>query len=269
VTVNPPSGSYGGARLTLNPNYPGALPGSLEGTYLKGVDVDDYNPFANYNTYQQIAPVNAAQGGSPLQLMQLQKGIVGGDPRQYSVIQNRPAPNYFTYGEDTSSNTPTTFAGSQMMGKPKPSIPVTPTGTIGGTDWLYGAAGSNQLSPAGAALPPLASGLMAGGGMAHGGLDEGDHNPEFITGLTGHYVRGRGDGQSDDIPAMLADGEYVFDSSSVSTLGNGSSDAGAKLLDAFRETLREHTRSAPKDKIPPKASPLQYMQEAMKKVGMA
>jgi hypothetical protein len=253
----------------LNPQFPGALPGNLEGTYLKGVDVDAYDPFANYNTYQQIAPINAAQGGSPLQLMQLQQGIVGGDPRQYSMVQNRPAPNYFTYGADTSSNTPTTFAGSQLMGKPKPSIPVTPTGNIGANDWMYGAAGSNQLSPAGAGIPTLPSGLMAGGGMAHGGLDEGEHIPEFITGETGHYVRGRGDGQSDDIPAMLADGEYVFDSSSVSTLGNGSSDAGAKLLDAFRETLREHTRAAPKDKIPPKASPLQYMQEAMKKVSMA
>jgi hypothetical protein len=263
------SGSYGMRRLVINPPNPGALPGNLEGTYLKGVDVDAYDPFENYNTYQQIAPINAAQGGSPLQLMQLQQGIVGGDPRQYSAVQNRPTPNYFRYGADTSSNTPTTFAGSQLMGKPKPSIPVTPTGNIGANDWLYGAAGTNQLSPAGAGIPNLPSGMMAKGGMAHGGLDEGEHIPEFITGATGHYVRGRGDGQSDDIPAMLADGEYVFDSSAVSTLGNGSSDAGAKLLDAFRETLREHTRSAPKDKIPPKASPLQYMQEAMKKVGMA
>ena len=253
----------------MNPQFPGALPGNLEGTYLKGVDVDAYDPFENYNTYQQIAPINAAQGGSPLQLMQLQQGIVGGDPRQYSMVQNRPTPNYFRYGADTSSNTPTTFAGSQLMGKPKPSIPVTPTGNVGANDWMYGAAGSNQLSPAGAGIPNLPSGMMAEGGMAHGGLDEGEHIPEFITGATGHYVRGRGDGQSDDIPAMLADGEYVFDSSAVSTLGNGSSDAGAKLLDAFRETLREHTRGAPKDKIPPKASPLQYMQEAMKKVGMA
>ena len=265
----PSSGSYGGTRLTINPQFPGALPGNLEGTYLKGVDVDAYDPFANYNTYQQLAPVNAAQGGSPLQLMQLQQGIVGGDSRQYNMVQNRPAPNYFTYGADTSSNKPTTFAGSQLIGKPKPSIPVTPTGNIGANDWMYGAAGTNQLSPAGAGIAALPSGLMAGGGMAHGGLDEGEHIPEFITGETGHYVRGRGDGQSDDIPAMLADGEYVFDSSSVSTLGNGSSDAGAKLLDAFRETLREHTRAAPKDKIPPKASPLQYMQEAMKKVNMA
>ena len=92
-----------------------------------------------------------------------------------------------------------------------------------------------------------------------------EHIPEFITGATGHYVKGKGDGQSDDIPAMLADGEYVFDADTVAALGNGSSDAGAKLLDHFRESLREHKRSAPTDKIPPKASPLQYMKEALKR----
>ena len=91
------------------------------------------------------------------------------------------------------------------------------------------------------------------------------HVPEFITGATGHYVKGRGDGQSDDIPAMLADGEYVFDADTVAQLGNGSSDAGAKLLDHFRQSLREHKRSAPSDKIPPKASPLMYMKEALKR----
>jgi hypothetical protein len=258
--------SGGLAGRVFNPNNPGALPGYLEGTFLEGVDVEAYDPFESYNLTRNMQPITAAQGGSPLQLMQLQQGIVGGDPSEYSNIQYRPTPNYFTYGSKPEQ--PTSFAGSQLMGKPRPNIPVTPTGNIGATDWLYGAAGNNQLSPAGAALPALPSGMMANGGQAQGG-GEGEHIPEFITGATGHYVRGRGDGQSDDIPAMLADGEYVFDSSAVSTLGNGSSDAGAKLLDAFRETLREHTRSAPKDKIPPKASPLQYMQEAMKKVGMA
>lgn len=100
-------------------------------------------------------------------------------------------------------------------------------------------------------------------GMANGG--EPEHIPEFITGETGHYVKGRGDGQSDDIPAMLADGEYVFDADTVAQLGNGSSDAGAKLLDHFRESLREHKRSAPSDKIPHKANPLAYMKEALKR----
>jgi len=93
---------------------------------------------------------------------------------------------------------------------------------------------------------------------AKGGLSR--HRPEFITGATGHYVKGRGDGQSDDIPAMLADGEYVFDADTVASLGNGSSDAGAKRLDKMREAIRKHKRSAPIHKIPPKAkSPLEYL----------
>ena len=92
------------------------------------------------------------------------------------------------------------------------------------------------------------------------------HIPEFITGATGHYVKGRGDGQSDEIPAMLADGEYVFDADTVAQLGNGSSDAGAKVLDKMREELRHHKRSAPVDSIPPKAkSPLEYIKLGMKR----
>ena len=86
------------------------------------------------------------------------------------------------------------------------------------------------------------------------------HVPEFVTGATGHYVKGKGDGQSDDIPAMLADGEYVFDADTVAALGNGSSDAGAKVLDKMRENLRKHKRSASPKEIPPKAkSPLEYL----------
>jgi hypothetical protein len=95
-------------------------------------------------------------------------------------------------------------------------------------------------------------------GYKRGGL--AGHKPEFITGATGHYVKGKGDGQSDDIPAMLADGEYVFDADTVAALGNGSSDAGAKRLDEMRQAIRKHKRAAPVDKIPPKAkSPLEYL----------
>lgn len=79
----------------------------------------------------------------------------------------------------------------------------------------------------------------------------------------GSYVEGPGDGQSDDIPAMLADGEYVIDAETVAQLGNGSNKAGAKILDKFRENIRAHKRSAPHDKIPPKAkSPLAYLKGA-------
>jgi hypothetical protein len=163
-------------------------------------------------------------------------------------------------------------------------------------------------------------GVVTGiGGLAHGGLpsqqhpDAPDgHNPEFITGKTGFYARGKGTGQSDDIPAMLHEGDFVLDADTVSAFGDGSSKAGAgrleqfrqslpvrkaaggtalpakiadgeyvlpaafvtrlgegdnkkgaELLNKMREELRAHKRSAPDDKIPPKAKPpMQYLKMA-------
>jgi hypothetical protein len=72
----------------------------------------------------------------------------------------------------------------------------------------------------------------------------------------GAAVHGEGDGQSDDIPAMLADGEYVIDADTVAQIGNGSTKAGAQALDKFREGIRAHKRSAPINKIPPKTKAL-------------
>ena len=72
----------------------------------------------------------------------------------------------------------------------------------------------------------------------------------------GSAVYGAGDGQSDDIPAMLADGEYVIDAETVAQIGNGSTKAGAQALDKFRESIRAHKRSAPINKIPPKTKAL-------------
>ena len=72
----------------------------------------------------------------------------------------------------------------------------------------------------------------------------------------GSAVHGEGDGQSDDIPAMLADGEYVLDAELVAQIGNGSTKAGAQALDRFRENIRAHKRSAPINKIPPKTKVL-------------
>jgi hypothetical protein len=67
---------------------------------------------------------------------------------------------------------------------------------------------------------------------------------------------------------MLADGEYVIDADTVAALGDGSSKAGAEVLDLFRENIRAHKRSAPTDKIPPKAkSPLEYLKTAQKPKG--
>jgi hypothetical protein len=83
---------------------------------------------------------------------------------------------------------------------------------------------------------------------------------QFRRSLPEHHAGG---GQP--IPAQIADGEYVLPAGFVTTLGHGSNKEGAKMLDAMREQVRAHKRSAPDTKIPPKAkSPLQYMREAMK-----
>lgn len=53
-------------------------------------------------------------------------------------------------------------------------------------------------------------------------------------------VSGPGTGRSDDIPAVLSDGEYVMDAETVALLGDGSSKAGAEALDRLRVNLRKH-----------------------------
>jgi hypothetical protein len=87
---------------------------------------------------------------------------------------------------------------------------------------------------------------------AHGGLlqlAEGGSVPYFEG-----MVRGPGDGMSDNIPfviagrqeggqmgmqpAVLSPDEYVFPADVVSSLGNGSSNAGANQLDQFINNFR-------------------------------
>ena len=100
---------------------------------------------------------------------------------------------------------------------------------------------------------------MKSGGLSHGGLPAFSNVPITQGRLNfkkGAPVHGPGDGQSDDIPAMLADGEYVIDAETVAQIGNGSTKAGAHALDKFRENIRSHKRSAPINKIPPKTKAL-------------
>jgi hypothetical protein len=95
--------------------------------------------------------------------------------------------------------------------------------------------------------------------MRKGGLPHASNVPMVEVRMDfrqGSAVHGAGDGQSDDIPAMLADGEYVIDAETVAQIGNGSTKAGAQALDKFREGIRAHKRSAPLNKIPPKTKPL-------------
>jgi len=114
-----------------------------------------------------------------------------------------------------------------------------------------------QMPPM-APMPQMSQG-MPPAGMKRGGLPALSNVPITQGRLNfrqGAAVHGPGDGQSDDIPAMLADGEYVIDADTVAQIGNGSTKAGAQALDKFRENIRMHKRSAPVNKIPPKTKAL-------------
>lgn len=89
---------------------------------------------------------------------------------------------------------------------------------------------------------------------AKGGLSRQDFRQ-------GKHVSGPGDGQSDDIPAMLADGEFVFPADVVAALGNGSTKAGTEKLYQMMHAIRQRARSTKVKDLPPPAlkSPLDYL----------
>jgi hypothetical protein len=113
---------------------------------------------------------------------------------------------------------------------------------------------------------PYAQGGMAGtrhGKYAQGGLSTplmasgGKMRVDF---RHGDAVTGAGDGQSDDIPAMLADGEFVFPADVVAAIGNGSTKAGSDKLYDMMHGIRAHARSAKPEDLPPQIkSPLDFL----------
>ena len=103
------------------------------------------------------------------------------------------------------------------------------------------------------------------------GGDVESHNPTFfspggLASMENTYVKGAGDGTSDSVAAMLADGEFVIPADVVSKLGNGSNDAGADVLDEFLSTIRAHAQKHDPKELPPDSKgPLAYLAEAKKK----
>ena len=259
TTTKAPLTSSSSNPMTTSSTSGYNTPGTLTGTSLAGATVYNSNP-------QLIA-----------KLKQMYPQLSSVDPRILDSIasgqqqqQQQQGNALMASGVNAMGSSSTTNPYSAMLqtsladsggANPTANVPIAKEG--GGTLDIIKKWQDKQDQQEGTQL--MSQGLKMVGATAYAKDGGHAHVPEFITGATGHYVKGKGDGQSDDIPAMLADGEYVFDADTVASLGNGSSDAGAKLLDHFREALREHKRSAPVDKIPPAASPLLYMKEALKR----
>lgn len=147
--------------------------------------------------------------------------------------QENAMPNYYNYGSNQSIDDIFGF-GSQFTAKEGGMV--TP---------LMASGGSVQKYAEGGLSVPM---------MSHGGKLRGDFRQ-------GAHVAGPGDGQSDDIPAMLADGEFVFPADVVSALGNGSTKAGSQKLYDMMHSIRDRARSKGSKDLPPPAlkSPLDYL----------
>jgi hypothetical protein len=150
-------------------------------------------------------------------------------PRTANPID--PNTDWYTYGQHPEAQFFSNNSIGPLMGRfvqqpqqqgalpgPSPAMPTSPGGggmsiqPVTGPRPITGAKGG-ALDTVEEAIPPETSGSR--------------------------YVRGPGDGQSDEIDAKLSDGEYVMDAHTVSMLGNGSNEAGAKRLDELRANLRK------------------------------
>jgi len=292
-------------------NPTNAIAGSLTNSGIQSVGNYGKNLLSKDSNTSDTT-VSSAHGGS----IHLDKIV----PELMEVLKKHIQPKHFvtggTSGGDPSDPNSVDWKSIQDMANP--TFAKTYGATVLNPGGAKTAAGTfdpvREMPIVQMAQGPLASLIhKADGGLSkyHKAAPKG-HNPEFITGVTGFYAGGRGTGQSDDIPAMLHDGDYVIDADAVAAFGDGSSKAGndalmkfmhqipheeanhgnpvpakiadgevvlpasfvtalghgdnkhgAKMLDAMREELREHKRSAPTSKIPPKAkSPLDYLKMA-------
>ena len=89
---------------------------------------------------------------------------------------------------------------------------------------------------------------------AQGGIMRASTLGGYAAGGNPRLLKGPGDGMSDNIPATingrqparLADGEFVVPADVVSHLGNGSTDAGAKILHRMMTQVRKERTGNPK-----------------------
>jgi hypothetical protein len=211
------------ASSTSTPLKPSVLTSKDTGTKFEGV-LDKFQEFASKPFYDENTYADQFVNPQP--------------PQQEPQFMNTP---YYNYGELDSID--------QILSPQTEEQPV-----------QYAAQGGLMATP-----------LMAAGGMtgtrhgqyAHGGLStpivhhSGKARVDF---RHGDAVTGAGDGQSDDIPAMLADGEFVFPADVVAAVGNGSTKAGSDKLYDMMHGIRAHVRSAkPKDLPPEIKSPLDFL----------
>ena len=212
----------------------------------KPSDVDQFRELLNLQNEQIVTPAEVEQN----KFAQMQPP----SPLSLSDMTQQTAPEmpmYYKFGQ---------------LGAPETS-PYYKFGELQSIDSFFNPDYQNLQAASGGLVAPLMAaggatgtryGRYAGGGMstplmASGGKLRVDFRH-------GDAVSGEGDGQSDDIPAMLADGEFVFPADVVAAIGNGSTKAGSDKLYDMMHGIRSHVRSAKPQDLPPEIkSPLDFL----------
>ena len=221
---------------------------------------------------QQNIAVPGAGGatgdGAPAAAPQFRQALTTGEGQQAKF--EGPLEEFLKKVETTSYTQP----AGQPMQQPQQQVTQQPQATQvaqqqGPNYYSYGVFNEidSILNPLQNIMPTMFAkeGGLAAPLMAKGGLNVVHHaGKERIDFRQGAAVSGPGDGQSDDIPAMLADGEFVFPADVVAALGNGSTKAGSDKLYDMMHSIRAYHRSAKPQDLPPpaKKSPLDYLKKA-------
>lgn len=185
------------------------------------------------------------------------KLIKSGLPSSTGSNQSKPALG--AAGTDSSA--------TSMNKMTSPDLSPGLTGTGGGQS-LYDFSPSFNLPAMSNTTTQAPQLKFADGGEVSEEPTETEHQPQFYSegGLQNRFVQGDGDGTSDSVPAMLANGEFVIPADVVSALGNGSNDSGANVLDNFLETIRAHKQDHAPHELPPDSEgPLEYLSKAQNK----
>ena len=181
-----------------------------------------------------------------------QSGVGGFVPSNLGGISNLPNPVVTSpsFGQIFQPGQGQTFAPSWGGTGPMPNVPYAPNVFTSQNRYPYanptyqtyaGLAYEDNpfLNPAYAptVYAPQPTSSQPTPGFAKGGIANlPSGKQEYFPRRNGH-INGPGTGTSDDVPAMLSDGEFVFTAKAVRAAGNGSRRLGAKRMYAMMKAL--------------------------------
>jgi hypothetical protein len=206
--------------------------------------------------------------------------IGGGTPSASNLLQQDASGGIKNLTPGLTQRMDYNLTGIPNIDETVSQIPHFSTGSSVGYDpFAAGSAGDSvnaglykSLSPTltKAQINYILTGLPGANIQAHsegGNIGPEGHNPTFfseggLNSMENRYVEGEGDGTSDSVAAMLANGEFVIPADVVSKLGNGSNEAGAGVLDQFLKVVRKDANSNGEELPPKSKGPLAYLLDA-------